>query len=761
MNGSHDPILGSEIEARAGVLHRQNVEQVWRWASRLFAALLPIQWLGGIALAWWVSPYTWVGSEKHTHPHVWTAVGFGAVVLLPVWLALRHPTGLLTRHAVAVAQMLVGSVLIHVTGGRIETHFHVFGSLAFLAFYRDWRVVLTGTVLAVSDHFVRGYAWPQSLYGVPSDAEWRWLEHAGWMVFENVCLLMFVKQNVREMAAGAKREAKLERANEMIEQAVRERTDELHVSERRSRLLLESIPHKVWMTDPDGSTTYLNHRGTEFLGLSEGQVHGWGWVSAIHPDDADRSRSSWQSAVRSGEHYHSEYRLRGADGVYRWHLAQGVPLWGTNGRIDGWVGTWTDIDHRKLGESIVRASETRYRVLFEANPHPMWVFAPTTYHFLAVNDAAIIHYGFTRDQFLHMTLADLEPTAPGESADPVEFAPIPGRMGQTRTHRRAGGDVRQMELAAHPIEFDGQNAVLVLAIDVTERKVMEEQLKQAQKLESIGQLAAGIAHEINTPIQYIGDNTNFLGEVLRDLSTVLAAYRLASHDPAALPAAEAAAQAADIEYLLAEAPQALSQTRDGVKQVARIVKAMKEFAHPGTTDKVAVDLNKALETVTTVARNEWKYVADLHTRFDPNLPAVRALPGELNQVFLNLLVNAAHAVKAVGGKGTITITTRKLGNMAEVLIADSGCGIPEDVRRRVFDPFFTTKPVGQGTGQGLAIAHTVVVKQHGGAITFESEVGKGTTFIVRLPVDGGQLTQSERIPMTDRFRSLPKREVSV
>ncbi len=421
-------------------------------------------------------------------------------------------------------------------------------------------------------------------------------------------------------------------------------------------------------------------------------------------------------------------------------------------------------DRRRFAAEL-EASEERYRRLFDANPHPMWVFSPDDFHFLAMNDATVMHYGFTRDQFERMTIADLEPAATDLACDPAGVAPVTGRKGQLRNHRLATGDVRQMDLAAHLIEFDGRHAVLVLAIDVTDQKVLEEQLKQAQKLESIGQLAAGIAHEINTPIQYIGDNTAFLGDALRDLSGVLAAYRSATDPAAAVRAGEAAAQAVDLEYLLEETPRALGQTLDGVKQVARIVKAMKEFAHPGTAEKSAVDLNKALGTVITVARSEWKYVAEVVTVFDPDLPPVPGLPGELNQVFLNLLVNAAHAMNAAGGgadgkKGVITITTRKMGNMVEVLVADEGGGIPEGIRGRIFDPFFTTKPVGQGTGQGLAIAHAVVVKRHDGSITFDSKVGVGTTFAVRLPVDGGRLTQSERIPAASMIRPLPRSEVT-
>ena len=299
----------------------------------------------------------------------------------------------------------------------------------------------------------------------------------------------------------------------------------------------------------------------------------------------------------------------------------------------------------------------------------------------------------------------------------------------------------------------GTDQLLVVARDITERKQaeverqhMEIQLRAAQKLESIGQLAAGIAHEINTPTQYIGDNTRFVRDACGDLfkladvqTKLLAAARAGAVPPELLADVEAAAQAADMEYLAAEIPRALDQSLEGVERVTGIVRAMKDFSHPGSTEKTPTQLNKAIESTVTVCRSEWKYVADLVTEFDPELPAVPVLPGEFNQIILNLVVNAAHAIADVvgdggKGKGVITLTTRRDGDWAEVRIKDSGTGIPEAAREKMFTPFFTTKGVGKGTGQGLAIARSVVVDKHGGTIHFETETGKGTTFVIRLPL---------------------------
>jgi signal transduction histidine kinase len=269
---------------------------------------------------------------------------------------------------------------------------------------------------------------------------------------------------------------------------------------------------------------------------------------------------------------------------------------------------------------------------------------------------------------------------------------------------------------------------------------------QAHKLEAIGQLAAGIAHEINTPIQYVGDNTRFLQDAFETLCRAIGKDR-GRPKPSAQggmtdpPPAEAgpAACDADLDYLLQEVPVAIAQSLEGIERVAEIVRAMKEFSHPSAGKRAAIDLHRAIENTITIARNEWKYVSDVVTEFDPSIPLLTCLPDELNQALLNILVNAAHAIgeaiaSGAKGKGTITVSTRRDGDWVEIRIRDTGTGIPERHRRKVFEPFFTTKPVGKGTGQGLAVAYAVVVEQHGGTIDFETEMGRGTTFVIRVPL---------------------------
>jgi PAS domain S-box-containing protein len=539
----------------------------------------------------------------------------------------------------------------------------------------------------------------------------------------------------------------------------------------------------------------------------------------------------------------------------------------------------------------IRASEQRYRLLFESNPIPAWVCDRQTLNFLAVNEAAVRNYGYSREEFMRMTLRDIHPVKSiptlfecVAAESPAPTPPIAWR------HRRKNGPLISVEISIYSFDFEGKAASLILANDITERtkaesallesearaqrahaeaeallstisavfvgvdtegkirrwnsaaevafgipatlalgqhirvcgipwnwpsvesvivdslgtrksiemndvpyvrfdhkdgflhlvitpvpgdstdglnftllgtditqrRLLENQLRQAQKLESIGQLAAGIAHEINTPTQFVGDNLRFLqdsfgnlGKAVDLLPHLLECASRSNADSELLAQAATAIADADLDYLKAEIPKAIEQSLDGTTRVAKIVQAMKDFSHPDAGDKKPTDLNKAIEATATVARSEWKYVAELKVELDPALPLVPCLAGEVNQVILNLLVNAAHAIadtSAVtqGGKGTIGVRTKGDADWVEIRVSDTGTGIPEHARAKIFDPFFTTKPVGKGTGQGLFIAHNVVVEKHGGTITFETESGRGTTFIVRLPINPATAQEERR-----------------
>lgn len=411
---------------------------------------------------------------------------------------------------------------------------------------------------------------------------------------------------------------------------------------------------------------------------------------------------------------------------------------------------------RQRAEEALQQSDERARLLFDTIPQPAYVVDIATLNFLEVNDAAVKQYGYGRDEFLRMKVTDIRVAEDVERLmEYVEAAPSEGSAGLWK-HLTKDGRTIDVEVNFHRLDYDGRKAYLAIAQDVTERNRLEIELRQAQKLEAVGSLASGIAHEINTPIQFIGDNTRFLREAYTDLNKVLEKYyrlkAVAGACEAGLGLAEEAAEAeaaVDLTYLMQEIPKAIEESLDGVTRVATIVAAMKEFAHPDLKERAAADINRALLSTLTVARNELKYVADMETDF-ADLPLVVCHIGDLNQVFLNLLVNAAHAigdvVNGTGRRGVIKVRTALEPDAVVISVADTGHGIPENIRHKIFTPFFTTKESGRGTGQGLAIARSVVVNKHGGTLTFTSEVGKGTTFYVRLPLGDDEESRSGLSP---------------
>ena len=290
-----------------------------------------------------------------------------------------------------------------------------------------------------------------------------------------------------------------------------------------------------------------------------------------------------------------------------------------------------------------------------------------------------------------------------------------------------------------------RDTVLLMLRDVTARQQLENELQHAQRLEAIGRLAGGIAHEINTPIQFIGDNVRFLQESFATTVTLVDAYRECLFGEGDMSraervaTAEAAERDADVSFLTEEVPQAAQETLDGVERVASIVRAMKAVGRPSQVEQSPADLNAAIDSTVVVSRSEYKQVADVELELG-DLPPVICHIGELNQVLINLIVNAAHAIadKVAGTaeRGRIGIRTWADDDHVVVEIADDGGGIPDDIRHRIFEPFFTTKDVGKGTGQGLSLSRSLVIDRHGGAISVDSVLGQGTTFTIRLPVDG-------------------------
>jgi PAS domain S-box-containing protein len=592
-SSTDDAAIEPRFAAAVRALHVYN--------DRFFARFMIVQWLATIVLAVIVSPRTWEGRTSSIHIHIWAAIVLGGLITAyPAWLGLTSPGRTLTRHVIAASQMLMSALLIHLTAGRIETHFHVFGSLAFLAFYRDIRVLATATLVVYVDHLARGFFWPQSVYGVLNATAWRSIEHAFWVLFEISFLSISIRLGLREMRTVASRQIGLEELNREKAEEVRARTKELAESEERFRSFFRDAPIGMYRATPSGELEAANPAMVALLGFSSfGEMETA--VAQKAAADARRGTTGWQDAGRA------EFFA----GVLK------------TDRVVSREATWTRVD------------------------------------------GVVVHIR--------------------ESA---------------RAFRDVAGQVTRIDGTVE---------------DFTDRSQLEERYRHAQKVQAIGQLAGGVAHDFNNILTAIGGYSEMLVE-------------RASIDPKALKWAQeihgASERAASLTHQLL-AFSRKQHLRPRVLQLSTVVGEMDHMLRRLVGEHISI---RVIST--------------------PQLNAVRADPGQLQQVLMNLVVNARDAM-TTGGQLTIETANVSLdaeyarhqpdipvGEYVMLAVSDTGTGMPPEVKSRLFEPFFTTKPVGTGTGLGLATCHGIV-KQSGGHIVVYSEVGRGSTFKVYLPVAVG------------------------
>jgi PAS domain S-box-containing protein len=590
--------------SRTECIFQKQVEANYKRTDRMFAWLAMLQWFAAVVAALWISPKAWEGQYSFTHIHVWAAIFLGGLISgFPLFLALTNAGSALTRHVIAGGQMLSCGLLIHLTGGRVETHFQYFVVLAFLAFYRDWRVLLTASAVAAADHFIRGYWYPQSLFGVLFVSPWRSLEHTAWIVFEDIILVLLIRQNLSEMLGVSEGQAKLEQVNEIIERTVRERTSELRseieVRERAEGLLrllssaVEQAKESIVITDaelnlPGPKIIFTNPAFTKLTGYAAEEAVGKTprILQGPHTDKSVLSRL--RQSLERGEPFEGEvvnYRKDGTEFYLEWQIAG---LRDANKKIT---------------------------------------------HFVAIQR------------------------------------------------------------------------------DITERKQIEARLFQSQKMETVGKLAGGIAHEFNSILTAIIGQSEFLIGDLPPKSAL---------GESALEIRQAAERAASLTQ------QLLAYGRKQILQPA------------------ILDLNLVLSGMVSTLQHLIGREIDMRIVSGMDLKAVKIDPAQLEQVIVNLTMNAAEAMPN-GGKlvletANVTLDEAfvipfpglKPGGYVMLAITDTGIGMSEEVKGRAFEPFFSTKSVGQGTGLGLATCYGIV-KQSGGHMNLYSEVARGTTFKIYLP----------------------------
>jgi len=600
----------AQREARAREMRHEVVAQITVGTHRAFRILFAVQWPVALALAW--------NSALPGDGRFLFTLILGGTLCLPATLFARAaPHAWWVRHFMALCQIGWSMLYMWLLEGHPEAQYHMFLSLVFLAFYRDWRLLVTATCAAIAYPILRIAMLPDSFVIGPS-AWWRVFDLGLWLVCELFILLLAIRESQKSIQKFTGHAATLKLTNEAFGQHVEERTRELERSREQYRLIAETtraIPFELNLTE--GRFTYIGPQAETVLGIPETRWKEPGYLDALLP----RSR---ESGIR-----------------------------------------------RQLDECASGSFETLCAVV--------------------TADDRVVELRWT------------------VSCEVVN---------NTRLLRG-------------------------LMIDVTEARRLVREMAQGQKLESVGRIAAGVAHEINTSVQFISDSVRFVRHALRDVPHALADYRALTADVLSgkdvIDAAKKAAdtdEAADVDYFLKNAPDALDRAIEGIGRVGSIVRSMTEFAHPDARSKADVDLNRAIKTTLNMARNEYKTVAELVTEFG-DIPTVHCHAGDINQVVLNLLLNAAHAISdlvdGTSAKGRITVRTRGIGDFVEISISDTGDGIPEDVRGRIFEPFVTTKEVGRGTGQGLALSRGIVAEKLKGSLHFETETGKGTTFFIRLP----------------------------
>lgn len=521
-----------------------------------------------------------------------------------------------------------------------------------------------------------------------------------------------------------------------------------------SAMVAQTTDRAVMILSPTGIIEWVNPGFTRLLGYSADEVVGKP-SNVLHGYGAESTSGKLiEQRIRAGV---------GADVELLHYTKSGDPLWirseirpvrATNGGLEHFVVLEVDLLEEERAARKVREDEERWMLALEVNDVAVWDLDVATQRVMGSKRwAELLGLG---DSDLELengpVLQDL--AHPDERAQFIKSwqATLNGTQQSLDADVRlcVSGAYRYMRLRGRVVRRDSAGAALRVVgtlVDIHEARLMQLQAANASKLESIGELAAGIAHEINTPTQYVGDNVRFLGDAFASVEQCVDKMdELIAQHPESVPSASLREQlrSADLPYLREEIPKAIAQSLDGIQRIAKIVGAMKEFSHPGQ-DRTPTDINHAIANTITVATNEWKYVAKVEVDLDASLPAVPVVPGEFNQVILNIIVNAAHAIADTRAPdathmGRIHVVTRRLADWAEIRISDDGCGMPRHVQDRIFDPFFTTKPVGKGTGQGLSIAHNVIVKKHGGVILVNSEPGQGTTFTIRVP-----LQVSERV----------------
>ena len=514
-------------------------------------------------------------------------------------------------------------------------------------------------------------------------------------------------------------------------------------------VITENAADMIAVTDCAGNQLYNSPAYQTVLGYSLEELKATSSVEQIHPEDRQRVREAAEKARLTGRGERLEYRIRHKNGTWRTMESVATAIPNEAGQVEKLVIVNRDITERERAEETKNRSDQLFRSIAE-NSADLIAVVDKDGHRIYNNPTYERLLGYTQEELKHtVSFQQIHPDDRPMVTRAAERALKTG-VGQIVEYRMQRKDGTYVTLESHGSfirDSRGEiEASVISARDISDRRMA----MQNEKLSAIGQLAAGIAHEINTPVQYVSDNIAFLSDIWNQIDAAMAfclapAHASVTSDSRPSGAVTSAGPPEEWDWLRQEVPKAISQSLEGIRRMSKILGAMRRFSHTGGGEREQVDLNEALDATLTIVQNQIKHIADVQTDYQTNLPRLECYADEMNQVFLNLIVNATHAIREASKKqarerGKLTIRTRQIDDDVQIEIQDNGTGIPLPACARIFEPFFTTKQVGEGTGQGLAICHDIVVRKHHGNIWFDTELDRGTTFFIRIPIQFDAVT---------------------
>lgn len=683
---------------RADELFQKHQDEIYRDTDKLLARLMLFQWVAGVVIAFFVSPYTWAGQSKSIHIHIWSAVFLGgAITVFPVLLTRLWPGRAITRYVIAVAQMLMSALLIDVTGGRIETHFHVFGSLVILSFYRDWRVLIPATVVVALDHFLRGVYWPYSVYGVLAASPWRSMEHAGWVIFEDVFLVISCRRSILEMRSIAKRTAALE------------------TSEQNFRRIFEEAPIGMAVVGLDEKFIRVNAKLCEMVDYTEAELQTRTPLDLTHLEDVASSRHLVQDMLRGGRHNHLEKRYLRRDGAAVWASRTGSVIRDQEGNPGHFLIMIENISERRRAENALKESTRQLEAALHANELVMdnsQDVICTIDHagrFVTTNAACEHLWGYTPAELIGRNYADL--VHPDDRLKTVEADATARRKGKitdfVNRYIRKDGTLVDVLWSASWSEADG--SFFCVAHDVTERQRIEKQLREAKEEadranRAKSEFLSRMSHELRTPLNAILG----FGQLLEKQKPT-------------------PTQQNRLTYIL-KAGRHLLDLINEVLDISRIEAGRLQLS----TEPVCIDdaIAEAADLIRPLAAER-----SIHLSVSETLQPkehVLADKQRLKQVLLNLLTNG---VKYTPAGGSVSIRCQSPSpEKIRFLIQDTGPGIPDEKLSRLFTPFDrlgAEQSEVQGTGLGLALSKRLIEEMNG-SIGVETSPGHGSIFWIEL-----------------------------